>query len=142
MIQEARYVHTNIIAHDWQALSRFYQQVFGCTPVPPERHLRGSELERGTGIPKSELHGMHLRLPGCGDDGPTLEIFSYTVQADEVPAAVNRPGFAHIAFSVPDVGQARKQVLDSGGRPIGARRADPRAGAGRRGSAAVSRQTA
>jgi predicted enzyme related to lactoylglutathione lyase len=119
MIQEARYVHTNIIARDWQKLSRFYIDVFGCTPVPPERHLRGRDVERGTGIPGSELHGQHLRLPGYGESGPTLEIFTYSIQANEAPRAVNRPGFAHIAFSVPDVEQAQMQVLQSGGKSIG-----------------------
>jgi predicted enzyme related to lactoylglutathione lyase len=37
----ARYVHTNLIAQDWQALANFYQQVFGCFPLPPERDFKG-----------------------------------------------------------------------------------------------------
>ncbi len=115
----ARYVHTNLIARDWRRLSRFYQEVFGCRPAPPERHFAGSELERGTGVPGSELHGVHLRLPGCGEDGPTLEIFSYTILERGVFPAVNRPGFGHIAFSVDDVREAREAVLKAGGGSAG-----------------------
>ena len=41
MIAGARYGHTNLIANDWRALSRFYQEQFGATPVPPERDFKG-----------------------------------------------------------------------------------------------------
>jgi predicted enzyme related to lactoylglutathione lyase len=119
MVPGARYVHTNLIARDWQQLARFYQDVFGCTPVPPERHYKGADLERGTGVPGSELHGVHLALPGYGENGPTLEIYSYTVRAPGLPAAVNRPGFAHIAFAVDDVRVAREAVLAAGGGTVG-----------------------
>src|SRR5512139_3156983 len=119
MIKGARYGHTNLIAKDWRALARFYQDVFGCVPVPPERHYRGADLERGTGVPGAEVRGAHLRLPGHGDNGPTLEIFSYTTLADRPPTAVNRPGFGHIAFIVDDVHAARADVLAAGGRAVG-----------------------
>ena len=116
---EARYAHTNLIARDWQGLSRFYQEAFGCTPVPPERHYTGPDLERGTGVRGSELHGVHLRLPGYGDSGPTLEIYAYTILREGPVPAVNRPGFGHIAFSVPDVIAARETILRSGGGAVG-----------------------
>jgi catechol 2,3-dioxygenase-like lactoylglutathione lyase family enzyme len=116
---EAKYVHTNLIARDWQKLSGFYQQVIGCKPVPPERHYKGTDLERGTGIKGSELHGVHLRLPGYGENGPTLEIYSYSIQIEGLAAEVNRPGFGHIAFSVVNVIKAREDVLQAGGRAIG-----------------------
>jgi glyoxylase I family protein len=71
---EARFVHTNLIAHDWRGLARFYEQVFGCRPVPPERELKGEWLEAATAVPDARLEGVHLRLPGYGEAGPTLEI--------------------------------------------------------------------
>ena len=74
-----RYVHTNIISEDWQALARFYQEVFDCRPVPPKRDLSGDWLTRGTAVPDATFQGMHLRLPGYGDNGPTLEIYQYSV---------------------------------------------------------------
>jgi len=116
---QARYVHTNLIAIDWRLLADFYQKLFGCVPVPPERDLRGERLEAGTGIPGAHLRGVHLRLPGYGENGPTLEIFSYDTLAERVPTAVNRPGFAHIAFQVKDVPAARQEVLAAGGQPVG-----------------------
>ena len=41
----ARYVHTNLIAEDWKKLAGFYEEVFGCKIVPPERDFKGKEIE-------------------------------------------------------------------------------------------------
>ncbi len=119
MTIKAKYVHTNLIAEDWRALAGFYQEVFGCVPVPPERDFQGELLEAGTGIPGAHLQGIHLRLPGYTDSGPTLEIFSYTPQAARSIVSVNQPGFAHIAFQVEDVSRARAAVLAAGGKAVG-----------------------
>jgi predicted enzyme related to lactoylglutathione lyase len=119
MTLEARYVHTNIVARDWQRLARFYEHIFGCIPVPPERNLAGPWLEAATGIPQAQIRGAHLRLPGYGDSGPTLEIFQYNRQEERPRAAVNRPGLAHIAFAVDDVEAALAAVLGAGGGRVG-----------------------
>jgi len=119
MTIKAKYVHTNLIAEDWRALAAFYQDVFGCTPVPPERNFQGETLEAGTGIKGVSLRGIHLRLPGYANSGPTLEVFSYTPQKDRSNTAVNRPGFSHIAFQVEDISSARATVLAAGGKPAG-----------------------
>ena len=116
---QARYKHTNLIAADWQRLARFYEQVFGCARVPPERRLAGQWLARGTGVKDAAFRGVHLRLPGHGSDGPTLEIFQYSANLPKPPAAANREGFGHIAFEVADVEQAVAQVLACGGRMVG-----------------------
>jgi predicted enzyme related to lactoylglutathione lyase len=115
----AKYVHTNLIAENWRMLSDFYQKVFGCTVVPPERDYKGETLEAGTGIPGAHLQGIHLRLPGYDDSGPTLEIFSYTPQESKNNSKVNRPGFGHIAFQVENVEDAKEIVLKNGGKEIG-----------------------
>lgn len=115
----AKYAHTNLIARDWRALAAFYVREFGCTPVPPERDFSGPLLEAGTGLPGAHLTGVHLRLPGWGEDGPTLEIFHYDELTEGLPPAVNRPGFGHIAFAVDDVAAARARVLAAGGRALG-----------------------
>jgi predicted enzyme related to lactoylglutathione lyase len=115
----ARYVHTNLIAADWRALAGFYQEVFGCTPVPPERDLAGADLEAGTGIEGAHLTGVHLRLPGYGEAGPTLEVFSYDKLEERGRTGINRLGFGHIAFAVRDVGAAQEAVLAAGGGRIG-----------------------
>jgi catechol 2,3-dioxygenase-like lactoylglutathione lyase family enzyme len=118
MIQ-AKYVHTNIMAHDWQKLAAFYQDVFGCVPVPPQRDFKGEALERATNIPNAAFQGMHLRLPGYGETGPTLEIFQYQNMPARLETLVHRPGFGHIAFLVDDVAKARKAVLEAGGEDVG-----------------------
>ena len=115
----AKYVHTNIVAKDWKGLARFYQEVFGCTPVPPERNHHGPWVEDCTGVPGAQVRGIHVRVPGYGDDGPTLEIFQYNNQAEGPVPALNRPGLAHLAFLVDDVPAARQTVLDAGGRDLG-----------------------
>jgi catechol 2,3-dioxygenase-like lactoylglutathione lyase family enzyme len=116
---QARYVHTNVIARDWRALASFYQTVFGCIPVPPERDYQGPALDAGTALTGTRLTGVHLRLPGWGDAGPTLEIYTYAPTVERAATVVNRPGYGHIAFEVDDVGGARQAVLDAGGRAIG-----------------------
>ncbi len=116
---KARYVHTNLVARDWRRLADFYIRVFGCRPVPPERRLEEPWVEKSTGVPGAAIHGMHLRLPGYGEDGPTLEIFQYNhLESGEKPA-INRPGLAHLAFSVDDVAAALDEVLAAGGQQLG-----------------------
>jgi catechol 2,3-dioxygenase-like lactoylglutathione lyase family enzyme len=117
-ISGARFGHTNLIARDWRKLAAFYQELFGCVVVPPERDYAGADLEAGTGVPGSTLKGAHLRLPGHGPDGPTLEIYSYSVTADALVPAVNRPGFGHICFIVDSVPKAHAAILAAGGRPV------------------------
>jgi predicted enzyme related to lactoylglutathione lyase len=116
---QAKFVHVNLIAQDWRRLAEFYQRVFGCTPIPPERALWGEWLEDSTQLSGAQIRGVHLRLPGYGDNGPTLEIFQYNMQEERQKTAVNRPGFGHIAFPVHDVDAARDAVLEAGGDAVG-----------------------
>jgi catechol 2,3-dioxygenase-like lactoylglutathione lyase family enzyme len=119
MSTHTRYVHTNLVARDWKTLARFYERVFGCTPVPPERDLSGQWLDDAVGVPGAHIRGIHLRLPGYGDEGPTLELFQYEPAEKELPAAANRPGLGHIAFAVDDVESTRDAVLAAGGDELG-----------------------
>ena len=111
--------HVNLIARDWQRLAQVYTTVFGCALAPPERDFQDKDLDAGTGIHGGHLRGAHLRLPVSGDQGPTLEIFSYDQLEPASPAAANRPGYGHIAFEVEDVAAARQQVLSAGGGAVG-----------------------
>jgi catechol 2,3-dioxygenase-like lactoylglutathione lyase family enzyme len=127
--------HVNLVARDWQRLAAFYERVFGCTRVPPERDLSGSWLEAGTGVAGARIRGVHLRFSG-GDDrdetagGPTLEIFGYHPALEPLPTAPNRPGWGHIAFAVRDVPAVRQAVLEAGGRALGELISTEIAGAG------------
>jgi catechol 2,3-dioxygenase-like lactoylglutathione lyase family enzyme len=127
---KARFAHVNLVARDWRKLADFYERVFGCLPVPPERDLRGPWLEQATGLAGARIRGIHLRLQGGGENGPTLEIFEYEPEAAAPERAVNRPGFGHIAFAVEDVAAAREAVLAAGGAEVGALTTVPISGAG------------
>jgi len=127
----ARFAHTNLIARDWNKLAQFYQQVFDCTTVPPERDLAGQWVEDATGVTNAKIRGIHLRLPGHGDNGPTLEIFQYNRQKRPLKPAANRPGFQHIAFMVNDVEAAQDAVITAGGRMLGRIASSEIPGAGR-----------
>ena len=113
------YVHTNIIARDWKQLARFYIEVFGCTPVYPERDLAGDWIDRLTDMKDTKIRGIHLRLPG-NDEGPTLEIFEYNHQTAKINARlINENGFGHIAFRVDDVEKILNKLLQHGGSKYG-----------------------
>ncbi|MGD8414019.1 MAG: VOC family protein [Candidatus Latescibacterota bacterium] len=114
-----RYAHTNIIAADWKRLAEFYETVFDCRSVPPRRNLSDEWLAEGTGIPNASLEGVHLRLPGHGESGPTLEIYSYTEMEPRSATAPNRLGYGHLAFEVEDVEAFRDAVLAHGGSDLG-----------------------
>jgi len=119
MAVRARYVHTNLIVRDWDKLVGFYRGVFGCEPAGPEQELSGPWVERITGVPEARIRVLHLRLPGHGEDGPTLELIRYHDQGEGLPSAADRPGFGHIAFAVDDVAAAREAVLAAGGGGVG-----------------------
>lgn len=116
---KAKFVHTNLVARDWKKLAEFYINVFGCELVPPERNYSGEELEKGAAVNESDLQGVHLRLPGYDSNGPTLEIYSYSILENKLEAAANRLGFGHIAFEVEDVESAYKEVISNGGSALG-----------------------
>jgi catechol 2,3-dioxygenase-like lactoylglutathione lyase family enzyme len=119
MVNNIRYVHTNLIAKDWKKLADFYIHVLECKPVLPERHLSGDWIDNLTGIPDVKVRGMHLSLPGFGN-GPTLEIFEYSPESVDTDIKhINRKGFGHIAFHVDSVEEILKIILAYGGSQLG-----------------------
>lgn len=116
-----RFGHVNLIARDWRALAAFYERVFACERLAPERAQSGDWLSQGTGVPGAALAGVHLRLPGHGPAGPTLEIYSYR---ETLPRAgehlANRQGYGHLAFTVADVDACAAAVIAAGGALAGA----------------------
>jgi len=118
MEQKIRYVHTNLIAHDWKRLASFYIDVFGCQPLPPERDLSGEWLSRLTRLKDPHIKGIHLALPGFTRE-PSLEIFSYSPEYPKTEQSINRPGFGHIAFHVSDVEEIAGLIQSHGGSLLG-----------------------
>jgi catechol 2,3-dioxygenase-like lactoylglutathione lyase family enzyme len=119
MAIRAKYVHTNLIARDWRKLVRFYCDVFGCEFNGPERDLSAAWLDRVNSVPNARLRGVHLRLPGYDENGPTLEIFSYDQLIERGLPRANECGFGHIAFAVDNVEDALQAVLLAGGGTVG-----------------------
>lgn len=116
----ARYAHTNVVSDDWRRLVSFYVDVFGCQPVGVERDHHGAWIQQVTGIPDARIRGVHLRLPGHGDGGPTLEVFQFDRNERRPTTRLNTPGFAHLAFEVDSMETARELVLAHGGSEVGA----------------------
>lgn len=114
-----RYVHTNIIAKNASKLIDFYKTVLHCKSINETRDLRGSWLDRLTCLNKAHITGEHLLLPGYGEDHPTLEIFSYDELKKCIPAEINRPGIAHLAFEVDDVETTLSEIIHAGGSTVG-----------------------
>jgi catechol 2,3-dioxygenase-like lactoylglutathione lyase family enzyme len=119
-IEGARFGHVNVTSPDWRRLAAFYTDVFGCEFVPPERDIRSSDLDAATRLRDAHLTGAHLRLPGYGAAGPTIEIFSYDALEPNAGTDVARAGWGHVAFQVPDVPAAVEAVQHAGGGRVGA----------------------
>ena len=115
-----KYTHTNINAYDWEKLSQFYKDVFGCYTVGPMRDLKGDWFEKVTGIKDAAVKGEHIARPGYPEgEGPTFEIFTYEVPEGERPAHINGYGFAHVAFLVEDVEEIFEKFQAHGGTANG-----------------------
>ena len=114
-----KYGHTNVITRDWKSLCDFYQTVFNCMPVPPARDQKGVWLDKGTGVDKAHIQGMHLQLPGYGNDGPTLEVFQYDEIIDSENQKPNQKGFGHIAFQTDEIHKLLDLALEKGANKIG-----------------------
>ena len=114
-----RYAHINIIARDWRKLCSFYEAALDCVPWSSESDHRGPHVDALTGIEEVRVQGRHLRVPGHGEDGPTIEIFSFSENGQDYPKPLNRPGFAHVAFEVDDIENKREQIKNLGGDDYG-----------------------
>jgi catechol 2,3-dioxygenase-like lactoylglutathione lyase family enzyme len=114
-----KYRHLNIVASDWRKLATFYERALDCERVPPERDLSGPWIERAVGVEDARISGVHVRLPGHGDHGSTIEILQYAENQPRPATRADREGFGHIAFEVDDVEAVMKRVLEHGGSKVG-----------------------
>lgn len=116
---KTKILHINIISRDWRKLADFYTKVFDCKPILPERDLSGAWLGQLTGLAEPRIRGIHLQLPGQDPGGPTLEIFEYDQNRENLNKQVNLEGFGHMAFVVENVEEKLKLVLENGGSALG-----------------------
>jgi len=54
--------------------------------------LSGKWLDTATGLINAELEGIHLYLPGHGNNPPTLEIFTYKEMHEPPNIMANHTG--------------------------------------------------
>lgn len=127
---KVKYSHTNLIATDWKKIAKFYVDVFGCVPVGPVRRLSGQSVADGTGLIEPDIEGVHLRLPGYAEGGPTLEVFQYRHFQDVPEKFANSRGFTHIAFEVSDLEAVCAKVISAGGWLLGSLARQPVEGVG------------
>jgi catechol 2,3-dioxygenase-like lactoylglutathione lyase family enzyme len=114
-----KYLHTNITARDWRALADFYTRVLDCTQHAPEFSESRPWLGRGTGVPGAHVEGVHLRLPGWGPEGPTIEMYGFEPTDGRQAHETVGPGIGHLAFLVDDVDATFARVLAAGGSRFG-----------------------
>ncbi len=105
-----RYVYTNIIAQNAGKLIDFYKTVLHCKSINETHNLSGAWLDKLTCLSNAHIHSEHLLLPGYEGDHPTLGIFSCEEIKEYLPAEINRPGIAHIAFEVDDVDATLSEI--------------------------------
>ena len=90
-----QFSHINIITGDWKKLASFYIEVFKYKTVLPERDLKGNWLDRATNIDNAHLTGIHLALHGYTDNLPTIEIFQYDTNLNNLASQPNRRIWTH-----------------------------------------------
>ena len=81
--------------------------------------MQGAWLDAATGLVRARLQGMHLRLPGRGSDGPTLEIHSYGETGARPLSMPNDTGYGHVALSPEDVSSAVRELVAHRGKVLG-----------------------
>lgn len=67
------------------------------------------------GVKGFHVEGNQMEVPGYGEGGPTLEIFSVTPCKEGSEQKVNEYGFGHICFEVDDVMEYINKIIAHGG---------------------------
>lgn len=110
----SKLLHVNINAKDWKKVAAFYEKVFGCVQVPPEKKISGDYAADLTGLAGSDIEGITMTFPG-DPEGTQLEIFQYNLQDDTSSQAINLTGLGHIAIDVDDIDVVTDKLLAAGG---------------------------
>lgn len=112
-----RFDQVKFLARDAEALASFYEEALDCVTVVPLQEPEDDALARATGVPNAEIRLTVLRLPGRGEHGPVLEL--YSVNGERPPDWHYQPGQGQLAFEVEDIEAAMGKVGGAGGRKLG-----------------------
>lgn len=111
-----RFDQVKFLARDLEALTGFYKEALHCVIVVPVQSTDRA-VARGVGVPDAEVTLAVLRLPGRGDHGPVLELYSVE---GEVPDGWDYlPGQGQLAFEVDDLETTVGKVVAAGGSTLG-----------------------
>lgn len=117
MVGKVRFDQTKFLARDPGSLAGFYEDALGCVTVVPLQEVPDDAVPRAFGVPDASISLTVLRLPGRGDRGPVLELYSVT---GERPREWHyQPGQGQIAFEVDDLESSIAAVLSAGGAMLG-----------------------
>ena len=111
-----RFDQTKFLANDVAALSRFYIDALDCEVVVDPQEVEKA-VSRAVGVPEATITLSILRLPGRGDHGPVLEL--YSLEGARPDDWDYTPGQGQIAFEVEDLEAAIGRVIAAGGTPLG-----------------------
>lgn len=117
IVPSVRFDQVKFLARDPEALASFYEQALGCEIVVPLQELEDDAVARATGVPDAEIQLTVLRLPGRGEHGPVLEV--YSVNGDRPSDWHYQPGQGQLAFEVEDLETAMGRVGGAGGKKLG-----------------------
>jgi catechol 2,3-dioxygenase-like lactoylglutathione lyase family enzyme len=113
-----RFDRAKFIARDVEALAGFYEEALDCETVVPTRDITDGVVARAVGVPGADLKLTVLRLPGRGEHGPVLEIYSVS-GGEPVPDWHYVPGQGQLAFEVEDLESSIRRVIAAGGSSLG-----------------------
>lgn len=118
MVGHMRFDQIKIIARDIESLSSFYQEALGCEAVVSSFEVVDEAVARAIGVPGNAVTLSILRLPGRGDHGPVLEL--YSIGGGEMPDDWHyQPGQGQMAFEVDDVDVKAAALVDKGATMLG-----------------------
>jgi catechol 2,3-dioxygenase-like lactoylglutathione lyase family enzyme len=111
-----RFDQTTFLADDVEGLSRVYVDALDCETVVDPQEVDGA-VSRAAGVPDATIALSILRLPGRGDHGPVLEL--YSVSGPRPDGWSYRSGSGQIAFEVDDLETGIGRVIAAGGSQLG-----------------------
>lgn len=111
-----RFDQTKFLANDVETLSRFYVEALDCETVVAPQEVEAA-VSRAVGVPDATVTLTILRLPGRGDHGPVLEL--YSVDGQRPNGWDYRPGQGQIAFEVENLEAGIGSVIAAGGSQLG-----------------------
>jgi catechol 2,3-dioxygenase-like lactoylglutathione lyase family enzyme len=111
-----RFDQIKFLTNDVAGLARFYVDALDCEVVIDTQEV-DEVVSRAVGVPEARVTLSILRLPGRGDHGPVLEL--YSIEGPRPDGWGYVPGGGQIAFEVEDLEAAIGRLISSGASLLG-----------------------